>query len=209
MLFHVIGIGIIRRFGFGLVVSHLGNGSAPNISLVAWVGWDTGRLLVCSEKHGIDSTEPRGNDFWFSSAESPERDWHISGSSFSFFPFQFCFSSFLFFLLFFLAGFSFLLFFHFHVFLGQRPLSPFRPRREYNRRREQYFHMSFLLLACTTAEKQEQGSGMDCFSQSLTRPSHDKTAQSFRPKNFICHWIFKLVVCGRVSEQGREQAFPL
>lgn len=202
MLFHVIGIGIIRRFGFGLVVSHLGNGSAPNISLVAWVGWDTGRLLVCSEKHGIDSTEPRGNDFWFSSAESPERDWHISGSSFSFFPFQFCFSSILFFLLFSLTGFSFLLFFVFMFSLGkdQIPLSTEKGVQQTTR--TIFFLMSFLLLACTTAEKQEQGSGMDCFSQSLTRPSHDKTAQSFRTKIFICHWIFRPVVScgGRVSE---------
>lgn len=175
MLFHVIGIGIIRRSVLGWWFLILVNGSAPNISVVAWVGWDTGRLHCLFKKHGIDSTEPRGNDFWFSSAESPDRDWHISDF---FSPFSF---------------FSLIL-----GFFLQHHDSPFLPRRgvQQTTRKRLFICSSYLILfSCLILQRKSksQGSGTDCFSQSLTRPSHDKPHTRSERRNFICWMNFIFV----------------
>lgn len=166
--------------------------------LFAWVGWDTGRLVVCSKKHGIDSTEPRGNDFWFSSAESPDRDWHIS---------DFFRLFLLLFLLFSIYSAFFLLF-----LWTKTGSSPFRPRREYNRRTRTIFFICYSNFWLALQRKSKsKAAGWTVFHTEPNSTVSRQTAHSFKPKIFICHRIFRLLSIprGRVSERGGRAAFPL
>lgn len=87
MLFHVIGTGIIRRSVLGwwfliLVMAVRRRFQLLHGGLVFRV---MGRLLVCSKKHGIDSTEPGGeDDFLVLPRQSPQIEIGIFWVLFSF-----------------------------------------------------------------------------------------------------------------------------